>query len=79
MITEQDRINHIISEGAKKGMTLSKLIDIEIKEYKESKAYQEMLIGGKYYKNEGEILEKKRTYINEKVLKKLHHMLKTTN
>lgn len=66
MITEQDRINHIISEGAKKGMTLSKLIDIEIKEYKESKAYQEMLIGGKYYKNEGEILEKKRTYINEK-------------
>ena len=32
MITEMDRIKMIIAEGAKKGMPLSKFIDLQINE-----------------------------------------------
>lgn len=65
MITELEKIDFILKEGAKKGMSLSKFIDLQIKEFKESKLYKEMLIGSKYYKNEGDIKEKERTYITE--------------
>lgn len=65
MITEMDRIKMIIAEGAKKGMILSKFIDLQINDFKQSDTYKEMIKGGKYFKNEGDIEEKKRTYINE--------------
>ena len=65
MISEMDRIKMIIAEGAKKGMELSKFIDLQINYFKQSDAYQEMLQGGKYFKNEGDIENKKITFINE--------------
>lgn len=65
MITEMEKIDFILKEGAKKGMPLSKFINLEIKEFKDSDTYKEMIKGSKYYKNEGEIKSKKRTFINE--------------
>ena len=34
MITEMDRIKMIIAEGAKKGLVLSKFIDLQIDDFK---------------------------------------------
>ena len=34
MITEMDKIKMIITEGAKKGMALSKFIDLKINDFK---------------------------------------------
>lgn len=65
MITEMEKIDFILKEGAKKGMPLSKFISMEINEFKDSKIFKEMVKGSKYYKNEGEINEKVRTYIDE--------------
>lgn len=65
MISEMDRIKMIIAEGAKRGIELSKFIDLQINYFKQSDAYQEMLQGGKYFKNEGDIENKKITFINE--------------
>lgn len=65
MVTEMDKIKMIIAEGAKKGMVLSKFIDLQINDFKQSDSYNEMLEGGKYFKNEGEITEKQRKYINK--------------
>lgn len=65
MITEMDKIKMIITEGAKKGMELSKFIDLQINNFKQSNTYKEMLEGSKYFKNEGDIEKKQRTYINK--------------
>ena len=65
MITELEKIDFILKEGAKKGMTLSKFINTEINDFKNSKEYKEMLIGSKYYKNEGDIEAKERIYIED--------------
>jgi len=65
MITEMDKVKMIIAEGAKKGLKLSKFIDLQISEFKQSKAYNEMLEGSKYFRNEGEIEKKQRTFINQ--------------
>ena len=61
MITEMDKIKMIITEGAKKGMELSKFIDLQINDFKQSDVYKEMLEGSKYFKNEGDIKDKQRT------------------
>ena len=47
MITEMDKIKMIITEGAKKGMELSKFIDLQINDFKQSDVYKEMLEGSK--------------------------------
>lgn len=65
MITEMDKIKLIIAEGAKKGMELSKFIDLQINDFKQSNTYKEMIEGSKYFKNEGDIENKQRTYINK--------------
>lgn len=65
MITEMDKVDFILKEGLRKGMSTSKFIKKQIDEFKESTKYKEMLIGNKYYKNKGEIANKKRTYIDE--------------
>ena len=46
-ITEMERIDFILKEGAKKGMALSKFINTQINEFKNSKQYKEMIIGSK--------------------------------
>lgn len=66
MITEMDRVKIIISEGAKKGMNLSGFINTQIEEFKSSDAFKEMIIGSRYFKNDGDIKNKKRLFINEK-------------
>ena len=65
MITEMDKIKMIIAEGAKNGMELSKFIDLQINDFKQSDSYKEMLEGSKYFKNQGDIEQKQRTYINK--------------
>lgn len=65
MITEMDKIKMIIAEGAKKGMELSKFIDLQINDFKQSNTYKEMIEGSKYFKNEGDIENKQRIYINK--------------
>ena len=65
MITEMDKIKMIIAEGAKKGMELSKFIDLQINDFKQSNTYKEMIEGSKYFKNEGDIEKKQRIYINK--------------
>lgn len=70
-ITEMERVDFILKEGAKKGMSLSKFINTQINEFKNSKQYKEMIIGSKYYKNEGDIDKKERTYIDENGLERI--------
>ena len=65
MITEMDRIKMILSEGAKKGLVLSKFIDTQINEFKGSDTFKEMIEGSRYFKNEGDIKNKRRMFINE--------------
>ena len=60
-----DKIKMIIAEGAKNGMELSKFIDLQINDFKQSDSYKEMLEGSKYFKNQGDIEQKQRTYINK--------------
>lgn len=76
MVTEMDRVKMIISEGAKKGMVLSKFIDTQINEFKASDEFKEMIEGSKYFKNEGDIIEKSRKYINEKGVEEVAPHLK---
>lgn len=65
MITEMEKIEMIIAEGAKKGMILSKFINLQINDFKQSVEYEEMIEGSKYFKNQGDIKEKKRTFVNK--------------
>lgn len=65
MITELEKVDFILKEGIKNGMSLSKFIKKQIDEFKESDKYKEMLKGNKYYKNNGEIEDKERIFINE--------------
>lgn len=65
MITELEKIDFILKEGARKGMVLTQFVNTQIKEFKESNKYKEMVIGNKYYKNEGDINKKERKFINE--------------
>ena len=71
MITEMDRIKMIIAEGAKKGMPLSKFIDLQINDFKQSKNYEEMIQGGKYFKKKEDIAHKKTTFINNDVVEEV--------
>ena len=43
-----DRIKMIIAEGAKKGLVLSKFIDLQIDDFKQSDTFKEMVEGSKY-------------------------------
>lgn len=70
-ITEQDKINHIIEEGAKDKISLIDFIKIQIKEFDESDQYKEMIIGSKYAQNENDIKNKNRYFTNSKGQKRL--------
>lgn len=64
-ITELDRVKTIIEEGARNGMSLSKFIDQQITEFKDSAEYKEMQVGSRYFKNNGDIKDMSRTYIDK--------------
>ena len=65
MITEMEKIEYILVEGAKNGISLSKFIKIQIDEFTSSDKYKEMIMANRYYQNDSDIEEKKRTYIDE--------------
>mgnify|MGYP005759738993 CR=1 FL=1 len=71
MITELEKVDFILKEGLKKGMSLSKFVNTQINEFKESNEYKLMQMGSQYYKNNGDIRDKERTYIDENGLEKV--------
>lgn len=65
MISEMEKVDFILKEGLKKGMVLSKFVKTQIDEFKHSDEYEHMQIGSRYYKNNGDIKDKERIYIDE--------------
>lgn len=65
MITEMEKIDFILKEGAKKNIGLKEFIKLQIEEFEESNERKEMINGQKYYENQTEILKKKRYYIDD--------------
>ncbi|TPG82488.1 phage portal protein [Brevibacillus laterosporus] len=63
--TETDRINKIIADGAKSGMTLEEFIQREVDEWETSKVRELMIKGDKYYRGDSDILTRKREVIGE--------------
>lgn len=63
--SETNRINKIISDGAKNGMNDIKFLESEIKKWKNSQIRKNMVIACNYYKGEQDILKRKRTVIGE--------------
>ena len=60
-----EKVDFILKEGLKKGMVLSKFVKTQIDEFKHSDEYEHMQIGSRYYKNNGDIKDKERIYIDE--------------
>lgn len=63
--TENDLLNGIIEEGAKKGITHKKQVEIEIGQFKTSREREWMFIGDKYFEGEHDILTRKRRILND--------------
>lgn len=64
MITELEKVDFILKEGLKKGMKLSKFVNTQINEFKESNEFKFMQLGSQYYRNNGDIKDKERTYVD---------------
>lgn len=60
-----DRINAMITGGAKAAMTEKQLIELEIKRWKKSPIRKAMIEGERYYLGEHDIVSRKRTVIGE--------------
>ncbi|MGG1444351.1 phage portal protein [Brevibacillus laterosporus] len=65
IFTETDRINKIIADGAKSGMTLEEFIQREVDEWETSEVRELMIKGDKYYRGDSEILNRKREVIGD--------------
>jgi SPP1 family phage portal protein len=63
LISETDRINQIINDGAKTALSDKAFIEAEIKSWKKSPKRKAMIAGERYYNNEHDILHRKRTVI----------------
>lgn len=63
--SETERINNIITEGAKTKMTDKTFLEREISKFKRSPKRKMMITGSKYYEGEHEILKRKRTVIGK--------------
>lgn len=63
--TENDRLKGIIEEGAMKGITHKKQLEIEIEKFKTSREREWMFIGDKYFEGEQDILTRKRKILND--------------
>lgn len=64
MITELEKIDYELKKNATNGIKLSEFIYREKKEFEESTRYKEMKIGDRYFANDTDIQNKKRTYID---------------
>ncbi|OAJ75304.1 portal protein [Brevibacillus sp. SKDU10] len=65
IFTETDRINKIIADGAKSGITLEEFIQREVDEWETSEVRELMIKGDKYYRGDSEILNRKREVIGD--------------
>ena len=66
MISEMEKIDFILKEGAVKGTNLKEFIELQIKEFEESDKRKLMFVGQRYYENEDtKISKKKRYYIDD--------------
>jgi len=65
MVTEMEKIDFILKEGATKNLNMKEFIKKQISEFEESDVRKEMIEGQKYYENITEILKKKRYYIDD--------------
>ncbi|MDD3049728.1 MAG: phage portal protein [Candidatus Cloacimonetes bacterium] len=63
--SETDRINKIINEGAATRITDTRFIELEIKNFKNSKRRMDMITGERYYDGKHDILLRKRTIIGQ--------------
>lgn len=63
--SEAARLNHIITEGAKKAISDEKIVELEIQRFKESQKRKEMFDGERYFRGKHDILNRKRTVIGE--------------
>ena len=64
-MTETEKVIDIIENGAKNKLSLSQFIEIQIKEFEQSDVYKEIQLGEQYDDNKSEIINKKRTYIDQ--------------
>ena len=65
-VSESDKLKGIIEDGAKKGISHKKQLEIEIAQFKTSREREWMLIGDKYFEGEQDILTRKRKILNDK-------------
>lgn len=65
MITEIEKIDFILKEGARKNIGLKEFIKLQINEFKESDKRKDMITGQEYYENITAIQDKKRYYIDD--------------
>ena len=63
--SEMENIKKIIEDGARNSMNIKEFIAQQISEFKNSEQYKTMQIGSRYYKNNGDIKNKQRTYIDD--------------
>ena len=64
--TETDKLNNIIANGAKTGITYKKRLEKEIADFKVSRAREWMLVGDKYFEGDQDILLRERKVLNDK-------------
>ena len=65
MVTEMERIDFILKEGATKNLNMTEFIKKQISEFKESDVRKGMIEGQKYYENITKIQKKQRYYIDD--------------
>lgn len=65
MVTEMEKIDFILKEGATKNLNMKEFIKKQISEFEESDIRNGMIEGQKYYENITEIQNKQRYYIDD--------------
>lgn len=65
MVTEMEKIDFILKEGATKNLNMKDFIKTQISEFEESDIRKGMIEGQKYYENITEIQNKQRYYIDD--------------
>ncbi len=65
MVTEMEKIDFILKEGATKNLNMKEFIKTQISEFEESDIRKGMIEGQKYYENITEIQNKQRYYIDD--------------
>lgn len=65
MVTEMEKIDFILKEGATKNLQMKEFIKKQISEFEESDIRKGMIEGQKYYENITEIQNKQRYYIDD--------------